>query len=218
MVRVHVEAPLEKLGPLACGVQTGAGAVINGLRVAFDSSLAVFGCGSVGLSAVLAARLSGAGTIIAIDLVESRLELAREFGATQTVHAHADDTVRRVMEATGIGTNFTLDTTGLPKVVRQAVDSLAPRGTCAILGASPLRAEVSLNLMHLMTAGRQIRGIVEGDSTPELFIPKLIDLHMQGRFPFDHMIRFYDFDQINSAIADSEAGRCIKPVLRMART
>ncbi len=218
VVRVPVEAPLEKLGPLACGVQTGAGAVINGLRVAFGSSLAVFGCGSVGLSAVLAARLAGAGTIVAIDLVESRLELAREFGATHTVHANADDPVKRVMEATGIGANFALDTSGLPQVVRQAVDSLAPRGACAVLGASPLGTEVSLDLMHLMTAGRQIRGTVEGDSTPQLFIPNLIDLHTQGRFPFDRMLRFYEFDQINSAIADSEAGRCIKPVLRMART
>ena len=218
VVRVPVEAPLEKLGPLACGVQTGAGAVINGLRVAFGSSFAVFGCGSVGLSAVLAARLAGARTIVAIDLFESRLELAREFGATHAVHAHADDPVGRVMEATGIGANFALDTSGLPQVVRQAVDSLAPRGTCAVLGASPLGTEVSLDLMHLMTGGRQIRGTVEGDSTPQLFIPKLIDLHMQGRFPFDRMLRFYEFDQINSAIADSEAGRCVKPVLRMART
>jgi aryl-alcohol dehydrogenase len=215
VVKVPRDAPLEKLGPLACGVQTGAGAAINGLHVSLGSSFAVFGCGTVGLSAVLGARLVGAGTIIAIDLVESRLALAREFGATHTIHAGAADAVKTILEVTGTGCNFALDTTGLPKVIRQAVDSLAPRGACAILGASPAGAEVSLDLIHLMSGGRSIRGTVEGDSSPDVFIPKLISLYLEGRFPFDRMLKFYALDQINEAIADSEAGKTIKPVIRM---
>jgi len=215
VVKVRRDAPLEKLGPLGCGVQTGAGAAINGLRVTPGSSFAVFGCGAVGLSAILGARLIGAGAIFAIDLHESRLALAREFGATHTIRAGTEDAVKAILDATRFGCNFALDTTGLPAVIRQAVDSLAPRGACAVLGASPLGTEISLDLVHLMSGGRSIRGTVEGDSSPDVFITKLVDFYLDGRFPFDRMLSFYTLDQINQAIADSEAGATIKPVIRM---
>jgi len=215
VVKVRRDAPLEKLGPLACGVQTGAGAAINGLRVTLGASFAVFGCGTVGLSAILGARLIGAGAIFAIDLHESRLALAREFGATHTIRAGKEDAVNTILDATRFGCNFALDTTGLPKVIRQAVDSLAPRGACAVLGASPLGTEISLDLVHLMSGGRSVRGTVEGDSSPDVFIPRLIDFYLDGRFPFDRILKFYTLDQINQAIADSEAGTTIKPVIRI---
>jgi aryl-alcohol dehydrogenase len=99
-------------------------------------------------------------------------------------------------------------------VIRQAVDSLAPRGTCGIMGAADLGSEVTLDVMHLMTAGRSVRGIVEGDSLPDTFIPTLIDLYRSGRFPFDRLVRYYAFEDINAAIADSEAGTAVKAVVR----
>ena len=218
VVKVPHDAPLELLGPLACGVQTGAGAVINALRVGAGRSIAVFGTGSVGLSAIIAARLVGAAVIIGVDLNDARLALARELGATHTVNAANEDAVAAITRITGFGVNYTLETTAVPQVIRRAVESLAPRGACGLIGASPVGAEMSLDILHLMTAGRQVRGIVEGDSKPEVFIPALINLYRQGRFPFDRMVKFYNLDNINDAIKDSEAGACIKPILRMQAT
>lgn len=214
-VKVPRDLPLDLLGPLACGVQTGAGAVINALRVHAGDSLAVFGSGSVGMSAVMAARVAGATTIIAVDLVEERLALARELGATHTINARSADIVAQIKEMTGSGVKFALDTTANAAVIRTAVDALAPRGTCGIVGASPFGTEMTLDVVSFMSEGRKLRGIVEGDSNPDVFIPVLIDLYRQGRFPFDKMITFYAFEEINDAVDDSEHGRCIKPVVRM---
>lgn len=218
VVRVRDDVPLELLGPLACGIQTGAGAIINALRVGVGQTLAVFGAGSVGLSAVMAARLSGVGTIIAVDVIETRLALAKELGATDVIQARttqgATDVVAAIRAITGYGVDFSLETTGLLPVVRQAIDALAPRGTCGILGASPAGSELAINLPDIMTAGRRIQGIVEGDSNPDVFIPRLIELYRQGRFPFDRLIRFYSFADINQAIHDSEHGVAVKPVVR----
>jgi aryl-alcohol dehydrogenase len=215
VVKVRKDAPLELLGPLACGIQTGAGAVINSLQVRPGDSIAVFGAGSVGLSAIMAARVAGATAMIAVDVVDDRLALARELGATHTINPKTANPVEEIMKITGTGANFTFDTSARPAVIRQAVESLAPRGTCGIVGASGLDTELTFNAMHLMTAGRTIRGIVEGDSTPEVFIPQLIELYLQGRFPFDRLVKFYSFDQINDAIHDAETGRSIKPIVRM---
>jgi aryl-alcohol dehydrogenase len=215
VVKVSKNAPLELLGPLACGVQTGAGAVINALKVGAGDSLAVFGTGSVGLSAVMAAKVVGATTIIAVDLNPDRLALARELGATHAIDGADPELVARVVDLTGGGAMFSFDTTGRPAVIRKAVDSLALRGECGVVGAAPLGTEVTLDLMGLMTAGRKIRGIVEGDATPQVFIPVLIELFMQGRFAFDKLVKFYPFEKINDAIHDSETGRVVKPILRM---
>ena len=216
-VKVPREAPLELLGPLGCGIQTGAGAVINALRVQAGDRFAVFGVGPVGLSAVMAARLVGASVVIAVDLNESRLETARTIGATHTIVSGRTNPVAKVMELTdGAGVNFALDTTGIPAVVRQAAEVLALRGVCGIVGASPTGTELAFDAVHLMTGGRQVRGIIQGESIPKVFILKLIDLYLQGRFPFDQLVTFYGFTDFNDAIADSESGRVIKPIIRMS--
>jgi aryl-alcohol dehydrogenase len=215
VIAVPSNVPLELLGPLACGIQTGAGAAINALSVREGHSLAVFGTGSVGLSAIMGAALCGATTVVAIDLNEERLTLARELGATHAFNPIHTDVPAAVRALHAAGLDFSLDTTGLAPVIGTAVEILAPLGVCGLLGASDLSAEVSLNIAHLMTAGRSVRGIIEGDSIPELFIPTLIELYRQGRFPFDRLVRFYAFDSINEAIQDSESGRAIKAVVRM---
>ncbi|MGP0060723.1 MAG: NAD(P)-dependent alcohol dehydrogenase [Beijerinckiaceae bacterium] len=214
VVKVQDDVPLELLGPLACGIQTGAGAVINALDIDMGQSLAVFGTGSVGLSAVMAARLVGAATIIAIDVVDARLKMARELGATHSINPKNQDPVEEIRKITGAGVDFTFETTGIMKVLRQAIDALAPRGTCGFVGASPVGSEVAVDVLNIMTAGRKIRGIVEGESNPDVFIPRMIELYKQGRFPFDRLITFYSFDKINDAIHDSETGKTIKPVVR----
>jgi aryl-alcohol dehydrogenase len=214
-VKVPADAPLALLGPLACGIQTGAGAVMNALEIGVGDTFAVFGTGSVGLSAIMAARVVGATTIIAVDLNDTRLAVARELGATHTINPSSVDAAAEIQKITGGGAAFTLDTTGNVKVVRTAVDALAPRGTCGILGAFQFGSEITLDSVSFMSVGKKLQGIVEGDSNPDVFIPKLIALYRQGRFPFDKLVRFYPFSELNKAVADSESGVAIKPIVRM---
>ncbi|MEW2397982.1 NAD(P)-dependent alcohol dehydrogenase [Streptomyces sp. NPDC046862] len=216
VVKVDEAAPLQLLGPLGCGIQTGAGAVLNALRPEVGTSLAVFGAGSVGLSAVMAAVVAGCTTIAVVDLNENRLKLARELGATHTLNAPQGGTVEGLRDlAAGPGLDFALDTTGIPAVFRSAVDALAVGGVCGLIGGSPPGTEVSLDMESLLF-GRTVRGIVEGDSIPRSFIPKLVQLHREGRFPFDKLIKTYPFADINQAVEDSESGTTVKPVLTFA--
>jgi aryl-alcohol dehydrogenase len=214
VIKVPKDIPLEVLGPLGCGIQTGAGAILNALAVGAGDSVAVFGVGGVGLSAVMAARIAGATTIIALDVIPGRLKLALELGATHIVDSSKQDAAEAVRKICG-GVDYSLDTSGKSSVLRQAVDALGIRGTCGIVGAPPLGTEVSLDINSLMIPGRSIRGICEGDSLAAVFIPQLIELHRQGRFPFDRLIKFYEFNEINAAIDDAAKGVTIKPVLRM---
>lgn len=214
VIKVPSTAPLELLGPLGCGIQTGAGAVMNALKVRPGSSFATFGGGAVGLSAVMAARVAGATTIIAADVVPSRLELAKELGATHTVNSRETDPIEAVRKLTGGGADFSLESSGRPAVLRQAIDALAIRGVCGIVGAPALGTEATFDVNGVMTTGKRIIGIIEGDSVPDLFIPSLVKLYEQGRFPFDKLVKFYSFDQINQAAEDSERGITIKPIVR----
>ena len=213
LVKVNSDAPLEMLAPLGCGIQTGAGAVLNVLRPQPGSSLAVFGIGGVGLAAIMAANLSATGRIIAVDLVPSRLALARELGATDTIDARSSDAVEMLMELTGgKGVNYTIEATGNTRVLSQAIQVLAPLGTCAVIGAPLAGSTVPFDVNFLLN-GRRIVGITEGDSDPELFIPALVRLYELGRLPIDRLIRHYPFEQIEQAAADAHDGSTIKPVL-----
>jgi aryl-alcohol dehydrogenase len=216
IVKVDVAGDdLALMGPLACGIQTGAGTVMNALEVQPGKSFVVFGTGSVGLSAVMAAKVQGATAIIAVDMHDSRLEIARELGATHGINASGDDVVEQIKAITGGGANYALDTTGLPQVIRQAVDALAPRGKAAVLGAPMPGSEISVDNTDFMSTGKTLMGVVEGQSDGDTFIPKLIALWKAGEFPFDKLVTFYDFDQINTAIHDSHEGKAIKPILKI---
>jgi aryl-alcohol dehydrogenase len=214
-VKVRDDVPLEILGPLGCGIQTGAGAVMNALKPGAGSSIAIFGAGTVGISAVLGAVVCGCTTIIAVDINAQRLDMARELGATHTINAQDTDPVKAVIDITQGGAEYSLECIGNPKTLRQAVDVLPRCGVCGLLGVVPPGTEVNLDMDAIMN-GRTVRGIIEGDAIPDLFIPKLIELYSQGRFPFDRLITFYRFDEINKAVEDMEAGKVIKPVLRLA--
>lgn len=212
VVKIDPGVPLEIMGPLGCGIQTGAGAVINALACRPGTSIAVFGAGSVGLSAVLAARAVGCTEIIAVDLVQRRLDIAREMGATHTIDARTENAVERIIEITGDGAQYALDCTGVPAVVRQSVECLRLTGMAGLLGVPKPGAELTLELRTLLS-GRGIRGIIEGDSVPRLFIPELVALWKTGRFPFDRLIKTYRLDQIEEAIHDTETGAVVKAVL-----
>ena len=214
IVKVSKNVPLEILGPLGCGIMTGAGAVMNSLQVRPKTSIAIFGTGTVGMSAILAAVVSRCSTIIAVDIHENRLKMAKEMGATHTVNAGKEDAVKAVQKITGGGPNYSLECVGNPAVFRQAVDVLPILGICGLVGVVAPGTEVTLN-QDLIMNGRTVKGIIEGDSIPDQIIPKLIDLYKKGRFPFDRLITFYPFDKINKAVEDMEKGLVIKPILRL---
>lgn len=215
VVKVADDADLAVLAPFGCGIQTGAGAVMNALKVPPGSSLAVFGTGSVGLSAIMAAAAIGVTTIIAIDRNAARLALAQSLGATHAVNAAETDAVAAIRAISGGGIAYAIDTTAIIAVLSQALAALAPRGTLGIIGASRPDEVLPVPVIDLLTSGKHVRGIVEGDAEPAVFLPTLMALHAQGRFPAEKMMRFYDFADINQAVHDSENGVCVKAVLRL---
>jgi aryl-alcohol dehydrogenase len=215
VVAIPDDVPFEVVAPFGCGVQTGAGGVMNVLRPLPNSSIAIFGAGGVGLSAVMAAVICGCSPIIAVDVRPRRLALAQELGATHVVDAGQEDPVEAIKALVPGGVEASLETSGVPGVLRQSVDVLGPDGTCGLIGAPPLGTEEPLDVNGVLSLGRGIKAIVEGHSVPQVFIPTLIELWRAGRLPIDRLVRAYDFDQINQAADDALAGEVVKPVLRM---
>jgi aryl-alcohol dehydrogenase len=217
VVKVPDDTDLRLAGPVACGVQTGAGTVLDVLRVTPGSSVAVFGTGSVGLCAVMAARLCGATTIVAVNRRASRLALAAELGATHLVSPEQVDPVEAIRDATaGRGVEFVLETTGDPRVLTQAVRSMDSLGTCAYVGTAAPGVTGGIPMLEAMTKGQTVRGVLQGDSTPSVSIPRLLDLHRRGLLPFDRLLTHYRLDEINQAADDSTSGDVVKPVLVMS--
>jgi aryl-alcohol dehydrogenase len=214
VVKVSPDVPLRTLAPLGCGMQTGAGTILNELRAEAGSSLAVFGVGAVGSAAIMAARVAGCTTVIGVDLHGSRLELAEQIGASHTVNPATADVGEAIAKIThGDGVQYALDTTGVPAVLRQAATSLAIRGTLVLVGAAPAGTDVRFEIGASLVKGWTFKTVVQGSSVPQVFIPRLVELWQQGRFPFDRLVRTYALDDINTAFADSESGEVIKPVI-----
>ncbi|MFB4320220.1 NAD(P)-dependent alcohol dehydrogenase [Actinomadura sp. 21ATH] len=210
VVPVGDDLPLEKLGPLGCSMQTGAGAVLLSLGVRAGDGIAVFGTGAVGLAAVMAAGIAAATTIIAVDLNEDRLRVAAELGATHTINGADEGLVARIQEITGGGADYAFDTTAVPAVVSNAVASLRTTGVCGLAGVGSQEYRLDPTLMLM---GRTVKGIIEGDAVPQTFIPRLVELWRRGRFPFDRLIETYPLEKINEAEADMLAGEIVKPVV-----
>ena len=214
-VRVPRELPLEMLGPLGCGLMTGAGAVLNVLGPEAGESIAIFGLGAVGLSAVMAAAASGCETIIAVDPVATRRDVAMELGATSVIDpAGSSDVAWDVMELSGPGCHYSVDCVGTGTVVRQALEVLRTPGICATLGLAGLENEIRIDQGHLLL-GRTLTGVIEGDADPAEFLPQLIAMWQRGEFPFDKLIRTFPFEDIGRAISAARDGSVVKPVLTM---
>ncbi|MFF5013269.1 NAD(P)-dependent alcohol dehydrogenase [Streptomyces sp. NPDC001165] len=213
LVKVDPDVPLESIAPLGCGVQTGVGAVWNVLKPEAGSTLVVLGAGAVGLSAVMAAALTPATTIIAVDRVPERLALAEELGATHTIDATEESVPETIHHLTGYrGADGVVETTGNVGVLSEGVDALAARGTLVVVGAPPFGTEVSLDVNGLL-AGKWIVGLTLGDSETRTFIPALVRLVREGRLPLHRLISTYPFADIDRAVRDMTAGKAIKPVL-----
>lgn len=201
------------VAPIGCGIQTGAGAVLNVLRPKFGSTIAIFGCGTVGMSAIMAAKIANCDKIIAVGGNEKSLGLARELGATHTVNRKKEDVVKTIHEITDGGCDYAIDTSGNDKMVKMMLASTGYMGIGVILGAT---GDVTFNIQNeLMGDFKSLLGVVEGDSNPKLFIPKLLEYYKKGMFPIDKLIKFYPFDKINEALEESNSGKCIKAVVRM---
>jgi aryl-alcohol dehydrogenase len=214
LVPVPDDVPLDIAGPLACGLATGAGAVLQTLRPRPGDSLVVYGVGAVGLAAVMAARSTAATTVIAVDVHDHRLDLARELGATHVVNAARQDPVAAVQAICAGPADHAVECTGVIPVVRQAVDSVGMLGTCVLVGGAPAGAEMTLD--HLSTLwGKRIVGVLGGGGRSATLIGTLMQLWQQGRFPYDRLIKHYRLDDVEQALADSVSGLVLKPVLLM---
>ena len=208
------DLPLEFAPAFGCGVSTGAGAVLSVMDLRPGARLAVLGAGTVGLAALMMARHLGAEAIIAVDTNPGRLELAAELGATHTVDASDPEAGTAVQRITGTGADYIFDTTGHPGVVAGALESLAMTGTLVVAGAAPAGTRTSLDMTTLLN-GRAVRGTIQGDADAHKLVPQLVELYRRGRFPVGRLVSYYEFAGIQRAIDDMEAGRVIKPILRM---
>lgn len=212
-VKIDKSFDLRKVGPLGCGYVTGSGTVLNTLKPKPGDTIAVFGTGAVGLAAMMAGRISGCIKVIAVDIVPERLELAKELGATHTINSKQEDAVAKIKELTGgYGVDWTVDTTGLPAVIKNAISALAQGGTCAAIAVTPHLIELS-TWNDLCVDDKKVVGVNMGDSIPQIDIPRLLEFYKLGWFDFDKTEKFYDFEEINQANADSVSGKTIKPVL-----
>jgi aryl-alcohol dehydrogenase len=214
VIKIRRDAPIDMLGPLGCGLQTGAGAVLNAMQPRDGQSLVVFGVGGVGLTGLMAGRIVGCDPIIAVDRLPARLALARQLGATHALENNGADTLAEIRKITGGGAHFALETSAVPAVFRLAVDALRGLGTCVLVGSARAGTEVSFEMPWLQ-GGRTVRGVIQGDSRPRDFIPRLVDLFMAGHFPLDRLVTRYAFTDINRAAADAASGAAIKPVLQL---
>lgn len=211
---VPKSAPLTDLGPLGCGIQTGAGAILNSLQVGKGDSVAVFGGGAVGLSAVMAAKIVGAAAIVLVEPIAARRALALEIGATHAIDpATSPDVAQAVRDAAAGGVTHALDTTGIPAVIGCAGEVLLPKGVLGALGFSPPDATLPLNIMSLLVRGITVKAIIEGDSKPHEFIPRLVQYHAEGKLPIERLYKRYRLDEINEAFDATVNGGVIKPLL-----
>src|SRR5437764_5720263 len=214
VVKIRRDAPIDMLGPLGCGLQTGAGAVLNVMQPQAGQSIAIYGVGGVGLAGLMAARVAGCDPIVAIDRLHDRLALATELGATHTLESKGAETLTEIRKITGGGTHFALETSPVPEIFRLAVDALRGLGICVLVGSARAGTEVTFEMPWLQ-GGRTVRGVIQGDSRPRAFIPRLVDLFMAGRMPLDQLITRYDFAEINRAADGTTSGAAVNPVLRL---
>ncbi|WP_329012856.1 NAD(P)-dependent alcohol dehydrogenase [Streptomyces sp. NBC_00690] len=214
VVKMDPSWDLLRAGPFGCGFQTGAGGVLNVLQPRPGSSIAIFGAGAVGVAAIIAAALSSCKVIAAVDVNPAKLEAARGYGATHTIDSidsSAGGTAEQLTALVPEGFDFVIDTTGHEKVLRTAVEALGPLGRAGVIGVGPSES-MSFDWRSILN-GRTVTGIVAGSSVPQLFLPQLLELNAEGRFPVEKMISYFPFEQINEAVAAVRSGTVGKAVL-----
>jgi aryl-alcohol dehydrogenase len=216
IVPVKGDLAPEMRAAIPCGILTGAGAVLNTFKAGPKHSLAVFGSGAVGLSAVMAGNLAGVSPLIAVDIVEDRLNLARELGATHTLNAKEGSLTARIRDIVPRGIDFSFETSSDGRAFIAAIDCLSMGGRCGFVTAPNLDDKSPFSPHLILSHAASVGFIVLGSGMPNTFLPKILEWNRQGRFPYERLIKTYDFSEINKAFEDSHAGRAIKPVLLMS--
>lgn len=212
MIKVDDDADLRLLGPLVCGLQTGFGAVQETLKPKSNSSFGVFGTGTVGLATLMTAKMEGVDPLIAIDIHDNRIEIAKELGATHTINSSKENVQEKIDEITnGKGLDTSVDTTAVKEVMEQAIDVLNTGGVTSLLAETDNIVE--LDTTNLVIGSKNILGNLIGNTVPQIAVPQMIEAYNQEKFPFDKLVKFYRFDEINDAAEDSGSGETIKPII-----
>jgi Zn-dependent alcohol dehydrogenase len=213
-VKVRKDAPLDVVCLLGCGTSTGIGAVLNTAGVKAGESIIIYGCGGVGLSAVMAAKLAGAGMIIAVDTLERKLEMAKDLGADYVINASQENPQQKAFELTGIGVDYAVPCVGNADVIMQAFGSIHSGGTCVVVGLPPISITLNVAPFELLL-GKVLTGTTQGDIRANVDIPRYIDLFMDGKLPIDKLITTScDLDEINEAYGALERGEVVRTVVR----
>lgn len=213
VVRIPDTMPFELAAPLGCSVQTGVGAVVNQLQPGERQSLVVFGAGAVGLCAIMAAKMTGVETIIAVDPNKTRLALAESFGATVVLDAFDERLIEQIKDYTGGGAHYSIDAAGQAQSFKTAIECLRPRGACGVMAPPGAWGQEVAHPGGAAMMFTTLVGLVEGDSDPSVFIPQLCDWVIEGRLPIERIVKTLPFDRINEALDSMRKGDVIKPVL-----
>ncbi len=217
LVPLPDDVPFEVGAVIGCAVLTGVGAVLNTAQIAAGSSAAVIGCGGVGLSALLGCVLAGCYPIIAVDIVQSKLDYARELGATHTINSRETDAVQALREITRLGPDYAFDSVGAAVTISQALAGVRPGGTAVVMGMHALKEEVPISAAMLIAQNKRLLGCFAGSSKPLVDLPKLLELYRGGRLPVDRLISHrYALDQVEQAFTDLMAGEVARSVLTLA--
>ena len=214
VVKIREDMPLEQAALIGCGVTTGVGAALNTANISPGSSVAVIGCGGVGLSALQGARIAGAGRIIAVDTVPWKLELARKLGASDTVNAADGDPAAAVKELTGGGVETAFECIGTVPTCQQAVAMLCRGGTAVMVGVVPIGVQVGLSLFDLVLSGKRIVGSMMGDNRFRIDMPHYCDFYLDGRLRLDEMISArIRLEDVNDSFEKMKAGAVARSVI-----
>ena len=216
VVPVSGDHTAEMLAALPCGVQTGAGSILNTFQAGAKDSLVIFGAGGVGLSAVMAGHLVGTSPLVVVDIIPDRLELALELGATHVIDAREGSVAEKIREILPLGADYTYETSGNEQALNDAIESLKTGGECGIVIAPNFGEKYPFSPTEIFRRAASLRGIIQGSAVPNTFLPKLLELNRAGRFPYERLIKTYAFEDINKAVEDFNVGRAIKPVLLMS--
>jgi S-(hydroxymethyl)glutathione dehydrogenase/alcohol dehydrogenase len=213
LVKVREDMPLDRAALIGCGVTTGVGAVIHTAGVEPGSTVAVIGCGGIGLSAINGAAIAGAARVIAVDMVASKLELARKFGATDVVDASGGDAVQQVIEMTGGGVHYSFEAIGLKVTAEQAFQMLRNGGTATVIGMIPPGDMVTLHGVDFLFE-KKIQGSMMGSNRFRVDMPRFVDFYLQGRLHLDDLVsNRIELSDINDGMAALETGEVARSVI-----
>jgi len=215
---VKTEDELKLFAPLGCGIQTGSGTVVNVAKATPADTICIMGLGGVGLSAVMAAKISGCRIIIGVDRVSSRLELGTELGCTDIIDTRKFDDLSRVVEEVrkltdDYGTTITIDTTGLQKLIEAGVEFTSNRGQYIQVGTASPEAKIEIPVFTFMAKGKRFIGAVEGQVIPQDYVPQMVSWYREGRFPLDRLVKLFKVDGFEKAIEEMHHGSAIKPII-----